>query len=175
MCDAVGESGLFHEGDGITVQIREYLIGVTAAALVCGVVRAFVTEKGALGGIIRMLLGVLMLLVVIQPVSGLSVDELFHWTRDISSEAQSIVTHAESASKEELHGRIKQETRAYILSKAESLGAKLEVQVELSDDLLPKPIAVQITGAVSPYTKQSLTRMIEQDLGIDRGAQRWIG
>ena len=157
------------------MQISEYLIGVTAAALVCGVVRTFISEKSALGETVRMLLGILMLLVVIQPVFGISMDGLFHWTENISADAQSIVTHAESASKEEFHQRIKKETRAYILSKADSLGAKLEVEVELSEELLPKPIAVRIMGAVSPYAKQSLMRMIENDLGIDREAQQWIG
>lgn len=157
------------------MQIREYLIGVTAAALVCGVVRTFISEKSALGETVRMLLGILMLLVVIQPVFGISMDGFSHWTENISVDAQSIVTHAESASKEEFHQRIKKETRAYILSKADSLGAKLEVEVELSDELLPKPIAVRIMGAVSPYAKQSLMRMIENDLGIDREAQQWIG
>ena len=157
------------------MQIREYLIGVTAAALVCGVVRTFVPEKGTLGAVVKMLLGVLMLLVVLQPVSGMSMDGLFDWTEDISADAQTIVSSAESETKEEMHGRIKQETRAYILSKAQSLGAQLEVAVELSDDVIAKPVAVQITGAVSPYAKQTLMQMIEDDLGIDREAQQWIG
>ena len=66
-------------------------------------------------------------------------------------------------------------TTSYILSKAESLGAKLEVTVELSDELYAKPVAVQLTGAVSPYAKQTLTQMIEEELGLNREAQRWIG
>ena len=157
------------------MQIREYLVGVTAAALICGLVRVFVPEKGALGTVVKMLLGVSMLLVVIQPISGMSMDGLFDWTEDISADAQAIISNAESNTKDEIHGRIKQETRAYILSKAETLGAKLEVAVELSDELYAKPVAVQLTGAVSPYAKQTLTQMIEEELGINREAQRWIG
>ena len=157
------------------MQIREYLIGITAAALVCGVVRVLVSEKGAAAAVIRMLLGVLMLLVVIQPVSGMSAEELFDWSDFVSADANAIVSDAENVSKEEIHARIKQETATYILSKAEALGVELEVAVELSDDLIGKPVSLRIKGAASPYAKQQLIRIIEKELGIGREDQQWIG
>lgn len=157
------------------MQIREYLIGVTAAALICGIVKALLPDKGGTGTVVRTLLAVAMLLASVQPLTGVTANGLLDWTDDISADANKIVSDAEFASKEAMHARIKEQSEAYILAKAESLGAQLEVSVSLSDDMLAQPVGVRITGAVSPYAKQVLMQTITDDLGIDREAQQWIG
>jgi hypothetical protein len=54
------------------------------------------------------------------------------------------------------------------------MGAEVEVEVTLSDDSTQVPCAVTITGMVSPYLKQRLSEMIEEDLQIKREDQHWI-
>lgn len=175
MRHVAGQLGVFYERNGIIVQIREYLIGVTAAALICGIVKTFLPDKGGTGTVVKTLLAVAMLLVVVKPLTGMRTEGLFDWTEDISADAQGIVSDAEFVSKEAMRSRIKEQTQAYILAKAQSLGTQLEVSVVLSDDMLAQPVGVRITGAVSPYAKQVLMQAITDDLGIDREAQQWIG
>ena len=86
-----------------------------------------------------------------------------------------LISSAENAAKETVREGIKKEVQAYILAKAESLGAQLEVSVVLSDNQFAEPVGVRIAGAISPYAKQVLIQTITDDLGIDREAQQWIG
>lgn len=157
------------------MQVREYLLGITAVALVCGIVKMLLPEKGTFGTVIKLISGVLMLLVAIKPLVGLSGDALFAWTDEISADAQSIVADAEISSKEAIRVRIKEQAEAYILAKAESMGAEIEVSVTLSEESMAVPIGVRIEGSISPYAKQVMTQTIANDLGIEKGAQQWIG
>lgn len=175
MRDAPGKFGVFYERHGIIVQISEYLIGVTTAALICAIVKTLLPGKGTLPTVVKLISGVLMLLVLIKPLTDTSAYMFWDWTDDISFDGQSIVTDAQAASKEVMRTRIKEQTQAYILSKAKSLGAQVEVSVTLSEEALAVPIEVCIEGNVSPYAKQVMMQMITNDLGIKREAQQWIG
>lgn len=75
---------------------------------------------------------------------------------------------------EELRTIIKSRVEAYILDKAESYGAKLKVEVMLSEDQVPVPMSVRITGSISPYGKKMVTQLIREDLGIASEEQVWI-
>ena len=70
---------------------------------------------------------------------------------------------------------IKQRTESYILEKARSLGTEVTVEVTLSTEEMPVPIGVTLTGSISPYAKEQLAQMMEQELGINRKEQIWIG
>lgn len=166
---------LLYERNGIIVAVREYLIGVTAAALLCSIVKVLIPGKGTVGTVIRMLLGMMMLLAVLHPWTGSTMGGLFGWTDDISFEAQQTVDEAYTDAKEELYARIKGECEAYILAKAESMGASVEVEITLSDDSTGVPVGVSIHGAVSPYAKRIMSEMIADDLGISKEAQKWTG
>ncbi len=154
--------------------LRQYLLGVTAAALICGMIKALFPEKGTMGTVIKTLLGLAMILAVVSPWTAASVSDLYDWKDDISLEAQSIVQNADQNAKEELRRRIMEQTQSYILAKADTLGAQVEVSVEISDDEVAVPSQVKITGAVSPYAKQVISQILTEDLGIDREAQIWI-
>ena len=70
---------------------------------------------------------------------------------------------------------IKTETEAYILDKAAQFDLQLDVQVALTDDVMPVPESVQLTGSVSPYVKSRLQILISNDLGIPKEQQLWTG
>ena len=59
------------------------------------------------------------------------------------------------------------------MDKAAALGIRVSVEVILADGDLPVPEQVLIKGAVSPYAKQKLTRMLSEDLGIAEEDQTW--
>ena len=70
---------------------------------------------------------------------------------------------------------IKEETEAYILDKAASLGVTLSVEVMVEDGNVPRLSGVQLSGQVSPYARQQLSTWISNDLGISKENQKWIG
>ena len=174
MCHAAGELDLFYDRNGIIVWIREYLIGVTAAALLCGIIKTFLPEKGTVSTVIKMLLGLLMILSVLGPWVSVSVDGMFDWSQDLSADAQAIVNNAQQDAKDSIRQRIKEQTEEYILAKAETLGAQLQVSIEISDET-SAPCAAEISGAISPYAKQVISQVLTDELGINREDQRWIG
>jgi hypothetical protein len=59
------------------------------------------------------------------------------------------------------------------LDKAQALNTALEVEVTLSDDEIPIPVKVRLSGKVSPYAKGRLQQIISEELGIERENQIW--
>ena len=60
------------------------------------------------------------------------------------------------------------------MEKAKDLNLDLVVEVELSDDECPIPVAVSLTGNVAPYAKSVLGDAISRDLNIPKERQKWI-
>ena len=156
-------------------QIREYLIGVTVAAILCGIVTSISGEKGFLGSVMKLLTGLLMALALVSPWVTISLNNLFGWTEDIQTNAGSITQEGQSSGEETYRRVIKERLEAYILDEARELGADLSVAVTLSQEGTPVPVAAELTGNVSPYLKQRLTLFLSSELGIEKEDQIWLG
>ena len=152
--------------------IKEYLLGVIAAAILCAIVTQLVSKESLPGAAMKLICGVFMLLALVSPVTQIRVWPS-HIFSDLSLQADLITTAASESSQESIAQIIKEQTQAYILDKASSQGVSLSVSVTLSDSEIPKPIGVTLTGSVSPYTKKVLSETIEKDLGIAAEAQIW--
>ena len=70
---------------------------------------------------------------------------------------------------------VQEHTEAYIVDKATALHASLSAQVTVSDDEIPIPVAVRLTGAVSPNVRRQMEDFIQEELGITRENQKWTG
>ena len=71
---------------------------------------------------------------------------------------------------------IAERTGAYILDKAEDLGAHLEqvtVTCQIGTGDMPYPAAVMITGSLDEDQRRTLTRQIEADLAIPADRQTY--
>lgn len=153
--------------------IARYIMQIVSTGILCYICQQIAnTTKSA--AMIRFMGALALLYAILAPIIGgeitgqmLPVEEYFTMAEDIAQQGQEAAEEAISAS-------IKQQTEAYILDKAAQLGTDLEVRVELSLDSLPKPIAVQIKGNVSPYAKYTLSTMIVRDLDIAKEHQKWI-
>lgn len=153
--------------------IREYLIGVVAAALLCGIITTLIGTKGTVGVAIKLLSGLLMLLAVIRPWTSITFDGLFGWVDDISEDGTGFVTSGELMANDAYRVSIKQQTEAYILDEAKALDCALSVEVILSEDDIPVPKQVRLAGEISPYARQVLTNMITERLGIKQEDMIW--
>ena len=62
---------------------------------------------------------------------------------------------------------IEEETGAYILDKAESLGVTCQVEVVVAwDDEIPQPRSACLTGTWTQAQRDALAEMMQADLGI---------
>lgn len=152
--------------------LREYLLSVSVAAMLCGIASRFLGKKGS-AAITRVLLGVFLTVTVLLPLGKLDMSILDQWQLDFSADAQAAIAEGKSEAQNRLADIIKEQTRSYILQRAEQLGADITVSVELSDQTLPQPVSVRIRGTLSAQQKQSLCTIITQELGIAKENQQW--
>lgn len=153
--------------------INAYLVRVTAAALLCAIAGRL-AFSGLTGAVIRTVCGVFLALVVVAPWKDLQLTGLTDITSDIRLDADTAVAEGENSAQEAMAELISEQVRAYILDKAADLGLELEVDVELSAETVPMPVAVTLRGAASPYAKAALQDDIRDSLGIGKEAQTWI-
>ena len=157
------------------MDVKAYIWKVICCALLCGIVCGFFTDKGSVGETVKWICSLIMALTLISPIAGIQLKNISYYFSGISADASSVIGAGEEMADQELRGIIKQQVEAYILDKGEMYGAKLTVEVILNDDPMPAPKSVRIQGSISPYGKQSMTRMIQEDLGIDAEDQQWTG
>ena len=154
--------------------IGKYLLSVVAAAMICGIATTLLGQKGSLGTAVKLLAGIYMTLSVIAPWGQVRLEELNHWKEQINADAEQISSSGQNAAREAMAESIITSTQAYILDKAETLGAEVTVEVMLDDSPIPVPIRVRIRGNISPYNREKLGSIIQRDLGIPTEAQIWI-
>ena len=152
--------------------VKEYLISITAAAIISGIVTGLTKKSGSISAIIRLLSGLFMAVTILYPFIDLRLDEFQFYLDQMSLDAGSAADFGKDAAETEIKQIITERSRAYILEKANALGADLEIEVFLQDRI---PASVQISGAVSPYAKLQLSQYITANLGISPEDQLWIG
>ena len=154
--------------------LRTYVLHITATALICTVILRFSWGNGAVKMIIKLLCGIVLLFSMIQPLKQFDFAFVESFAAGFQEEADRAVQWGENAASESWAESICQGTEAYILEKAKTMKVDLTVEVELSDDEIPIPVAVSLTGDVSPYVKSVLSDTISQDLNIPKERQKWI-
>ena len=166
--DLLYEMGILMDG------IRKYLLGVICAAVICSVVNTLAGKKTAHGAIIRLISGLFMAITLISPLVNIKLTDYADYFNNFSIDADAAVASGAASATEELRSIIKSQTEAYILDKADSMDAVLDVEVTLNDDDPPVPCGVRITGSISPYSKEILSSFIANDLSIAKEDQIWM-
>ena len=152
--------------------LREYLLRLLWAAMVCGILNRMVKGSGC-APVIRLLCGVFLTVVLVQPLCGLSFEEPLRWTEDLNALGAEIVAQGSREAQAQKEAIIKTRLEAYIVEKADQAGASVSADISLDGDGLPR--AVTVTGALSPAAKGRLKRMLTQELGIPEVRQQWNG
>lgn len=154
---------------------RSYILSVTAAALILGIVSSIVDPKSSAGGLVKLIGGLYLTFVVIQPLANFDFDAVDDFWLAFSVDGRAVSTAGENLAKDAMADIIKAETEAYILDKAGLYRAEISADVTLSDDDIPVPVSVTIRGNISPYAKAQLQSAIETELDIPKENQVWIG
>ena len=153
--------------------VREYILGLTAAAMLCGITLSF-TEKGAVQQLLKLICGLILAFCLVNPVLSIAMGDWQSLGIDYSEEAREAAEEGKEHSEKAVRTLIKQESEAYILDKARQLDLNIQVEIELSDQALPVPDFVTITGSVPPYQKSRLSLILEREMGIQKEHQKWI-
>lgn len=152
--------------------LREYVIRVVAAALISGVVIRL-TEGIGSGEIIRMLCGLFMTLILLQPIIGRRELQWEFMLPQIRRQAEENVLEGVAAAEKIRQEFIMRQAETYISNRAAEMDTEIQAEIMLGEDSLPE--SVVLTGAVSPLNKSRLTQIIASELGIPRERQEWIG
>lgn len=152
--------------------LRAYVLGIAAASMLCGVLIRLTRNSGS-AEIVRMLCGIFLTIVLIQPLTGKK-DRLWEATLpDVGEQAEEIIAEGRAAAEDSRKEFIKERLEAYILSRAGELGADIQADISLGKDCLPTHIRVM--GSISPIYRSKLAQIIASELGIPRERQEWIG
>ena len=151
--------------------IKEYLISVTAASVICGIIAGLIKKDSAISAVVKLLSGIFLTITILSPIIKLPLTNITLHIDSLSDEAENTVQVGKQIATEEMKAIITTNVQAYILEKAEKLGADIEVEVFLQD-LIPK--SVRIIGQTAPYTKLQLSGYITDNLDIPVEEQQWI-
>lgn len=153
--------------------IREYLISVTAAAVLCGILKSLIGEKGNSAAHVRLICGIFLALTVIRPLKELNLRDFSLLPAGLMEEARATSGEGEEYTRQAKEDLIKQQCEAYILDKAQTLEASIQVEILISQEGEPIPAGSIITGNLSPYARNQLSKTLEKDLGIPQEDQKW--
>lgn len=155
--------------------LGRYILTVTAASILLAVLRAIIGKTGNSGKLIQLIGGLFLTFTIISPVADVDLDLIFELPRDLANNGRAIAEQGQVQSREALASIIKPEIESYILDKAKTFQANLEVEVTLSREEFPVPSAVRLQGSVSPYAKSALRNWLRDEMGIPEEDQLWIG
>ena len=173
MPDASGEYDLLYEGGRIVNHLADYVLSVMSAAVIVAILCTFFGEKGIISAIMKVICGLFLTFVVINPVVRLNFSRMNDYLENFTLEGLEAASAGENMAREAEGDIIKSRVQAYILDKADSFGAQLDVEVVLDQDNVP--VSVELSGDISPYARAQITGMITEDLGITKEHQLWIG
>ncbi len=154
--------------------VAEYLLSITAAGIVCAVVKNFLGVNHTSGKIIQAVTGVFMAITVFSPVLHFRINDLEDYFREFRFSAEDAVEIGTEMASDAMADIIKQQTESYIFDKAASIGAKVDIEVKMSDTNPPVPKEVILSGSVSPYDKSILKQYITVNFSIPEENQKWI-
>lgn len=153
--------------------IRQYILSVIAAALICSIVNGLITGKSAYSAVVKLISGLFLTITIIAPLTNIQLTDPVSYFDELSREAEAIASSGQLAADQERTALIKKKMEAFILDKAAEMNVEITVDIIL-DDELTVPQKVTLTGTVSPYSKRMLTQYIQENLGVAEEDQIWM-
>ena len=153
--------------------LRSVVLSVVCAALICGILTDLSAKTG-FAKLIRLACSIFLAFTLVAPLLRLRFPALEEEKNRYLAEAQDAADVGENIRLRSVAGIIRQEAEAYILKEAKSIGANLEVEVELDSGEPPAPSAVTLRGDFDESIETRLSRLLADELGIPKEHQTWI-
>jgi hypothetical protein len=154
--------------------MQKYALSVISTVLI-GTVLTDLLPSGTAKGIFKTIFGLLLTLVVISPFRDLTFSFPETFSDLFQNAAEAAASEGELASQIVLEEIIKEEVQTYIQDKAAALQLEITAEVTLRAGDPPVPDSVVIHGAVSPYFRIQLEKILEEQLGIPKEKMEWTG
>lgn len=154
-------------------RLGSYVLSVISAAIIVAIISSFFDGKSGTAGIIKLVSGLFLTFVVISPLTKLDFSDVNAYLEQFALEGEESAAVGENLAHEAEADIINSRVQAYILDKADLLGAQLDVEVVLDRNNIP--VSVKLEGDISPYAKAQMAETITEDLGISKEQQLWIG
>ena len=146
--------------------IRDWLVGITCGAIIVALADGL-SPSGTVRKIGRLTGSLVLVLAMIQPVLRIDSRTFAGILTEYRVEAMGTVEMLEEENGRLMKDIIADETSAYILDKAESLGVTCQVEVVVAwDDEIPQPWSACLTGTWTQAQRDALAEMMQADLGI---------
>jgi hypothetical protein len=156
------------------MQIRQYLLSVCSAALLSASILSL-TPKGRVRQIVKVGSSIVLMIAVLSPLVSLNAEKIAKSLAMRRMDIEQMQTGVEIKNRDLLSQIIKEKSEEYILDKAREMGLELEVDLTMRDEGdYPYPISAKIEGCASDTEKMIVTKIVEQDIGIDAEHQEWI-
>ena len=151
--------------------IGKYLISITAAAVICSIIRGFSEKLSVSKALVVMITNLFLLVTIISPIRKIRISDISIFPKEMITDGSAYIqegTKLAEVAKEQI---IQKEIEAYILDRAQAIGLRVDVEVLLDETDLPTHIIIQ--GTASPYMQQQLSNEIQSQLGIEQENLEW--
>ena len=155
--------------------LRSIVLSVVSASFVLAILGGLLDEKGSASALLRLIGGVFLVLTILTPLTKMDFSGIDGYLESFSADGEDIAANGAACAENEYRTIIKERVEAYILDKAAAAGASLSVEVTLSDEDVPVPVWIRLSGEITPDAKGQLQQILEEELGIAKEDQIWIG
>ena len=151
--------------------IRDYLLSVSFAALICTLTVTLAGEKSFASKMVKLLSGVFLATVVLKAVVEFPVADRKAFESNILEKSYDAVEEGERYARDSFDAMAASSAQRIIQEEAEKLGCLLDVTVFWESD---SPKEIQFRGPVSPYAKSRITQWIAENMELSGEALIWI-
>ena len=150
--------------------VREWIQSIVMVAMLLSVGQAMIPE-GQIRKIFSFTGGLVLIVVLIQPVLGLEVGVLMEPLEEYEQQVSAQTEEIEKTVRAEQEAIIEQNLEAYISDKTDTLeeGGTVRIRAETAEDG-----TVILSAELVGQPSESLAEYLEQELGIPRERQVWI-
>ena len=154
--------------------LRQYVLSVTAAAMICGVLSTLVND-GNTKTLIRFIFGLFLTLAVVRPFAGAGFAQLKEMELPLEMQYGDAAVLGEEMARTALADIIKERAEAYILDKAAQMDADIQAEVTVGSGDPPLPVAASIFGNLTSDVRSQLQLFLDEELGIPKENLQWNG
>lgn len=156
-------------------ELRSWILGVVAVGLLVSICQSL-SPEGKPQKVSRFCGGLLLFLAVVTPMLQWDVTGAFQAFEDYCASLTVSEAEVAQAGSTVLEAQTCQQVSDYIREQAQALGADVTVSVTCeSQDGLPVPVAVTLTGTLSEQQRQTLTGQIRADFQLTEAQVQYEG
>ncbi len=156
--------------------LRTWLLGLTAAALLTAGAEALLPPSGGVRRAGRLICGLIVILMLLQPVTGLQRVDWSARLTEYRAEAGVYGSALDETDEALLLGIIAEQSGAYIEEAAAGQGIECRVTVTCArgpEDAYPHPRGARVQGDLTEEQRRQVTDLLERELGIPGSAVIW--